>query len=1079
MKKNYPPAVVIAALLCTNLHAQNFSIIKDVNDSKDSYPANYGFSMDNSEHSFPNLNGVSYFASTDGVHGNELWRTDGTKNGTYMVKDINPTGSNGSFPSSLTTAGDVIFFVANDGVHGSELWKTDGTADGTVMVSDILPGTNGSFPNYLTAVNDLIFFIGFDEINGYEIWRSDGTEAGTFLTKDLCPGVNYQNPIYLTKIGNRLWFVLNSTYTAADGIYSSDGTAEGTVQIFSSQGCGQMVNIGKKVYFVNYDYNYGSELWVTDGVNSSLVKDIVPGAEGSLPGSLVNMNGILYFSAGGNPYYVGNGDRELWRSDGTYNGTYQVADIYAGPYNSSSPSLLTVLQNEIFFTATNESGFGLWKSDGSSNGTFLVKPFNNTNVAKLTAANNLLYFSAVTDANGQELWVSDGTNSNTRLVKDIFPGFPSATPSYLTPNKSRLIFSATGSSGTELWKSDGTEAGTALVKDVNRTTTSESYPYGFTALNNNALFYANTNATGSELWRTDGTKAGTQLVKDIYPGSQTSNNNSLVIFGSAGNALVMQGNTPTYGYELWKTDGTNAGTQMLKDLMPGAGSSNFVADQSDLSQFHSTGNKSYFVLSGNPNYGDINLWVTDGTEAGTYVVNSFLNASYLRDMKAVNNKLMLTAFSYYVPTQLVVTDGTSAGTIVINGVDPKPASFRAYKDSLVYFNSNDNNFWVSNGTNEGTHILRSGLAIDAVDFDIFPKRSAAINGNIAFVADDFVAGPELWISNGTTAGTKIVKDINAGAIGSYPNNFTQVNNTLFFTADDGIHGRELWKSDGTKKGTVLVKDILTGSAASQLSSLTNANGVLYFTVMDSLYNYVMWQSDGTEAGTHPIADNAFPGLSIGSFWPWLVLNNKMYMQGSTAALGSEPTQALLNNTAEASLQFTGSLAEKDALLKWQAINEKDVTIYNLQRSENGIDFTNIGKFGSRRLQVKNDYSYTDGNISESTAATVYYRLQQLNSNAEIISTKTVAIDLRNTITISVMPNPVINNFQVNLQLKNAQTALIKLSDAGGNVLLAEKRNMPTGSSVLSYKASNWPSGSYILNVTLQDGTQKELKIIKQ
>ena len=82
-----------------------------------------------------------------------------------------------------------------------ELWKTDGTAEGTVMVSDILPGTVGSFPNYLTAVNNLVFFIGFDDVNGYEIWRSDGTEAGTFLTKDLSPGLNYQNPIYLTKSG--------------------------------------------------------------------------------------------------------------------------------------------------------------------------------------------------------------------------------------------------------------------------------------------------------------------------------------------------------------------------------------------------------------------------------------------------------------------------------------------------------------------------------------------------------------------------------------------------------------------------------------------------------------------------------------------------------------------------------------------------------------------------------------------------------------------------------------------------------------------------------------------------------------
>ncbi|HNP23475.1 MAG TPA: T9SS type A sorting domain-containing protein [Panacibacter sp.] len=1078
MKKNYLLAG-LAALLCTTLHAQNISIIKDVNDAKDSYPSNSAFSINNRERTFPTLNNVTYFTSSDGVHGYELWRTDGTKNGTFMLKDINPNTGAGSFPSSLTLAGNIIFFVADDGQHGMELWKTDGTAEGTVMVSDILPGTVGSFPNYLTAVNNLVFFIGFDDVNGYEIWRSDGTEAGTFLTKDLSPGLNYQNPIYLTKIGNKLWFVLNSTYSAADGIYASDGTSEGTTQVFSSLGCGQMLGIGKKVFFVNYDYNYGSELWVTDGVTSNIVKDILPGTDGSLPGELVNMNGILYFSAGANPYYIGNGDRELYRSDGTYDGTYKVADIYAGPYNSSAPTYLTVVRNQVFFTATNELGFGLWKSDGTAEGTFLVKPFNNTSVTKLTAANNLLYFSAE-DANGQELWVSDGTNSNTKLVKDIFPGLGGSNPSYLTPNKNKVIFAATGTSGAELWKSDGTEAGTELVKDINRSTTSSSYPYGFAALNNNALFYANTNAYGQELWKTDGTNAGTVMVKDIYPGSQTSNQNSaLVLMAPAGNGLVLSAASPVFGNELWKTDGTSAGTQMLKDLTPGSAGSNFVIDQADVSQFHSSGNKCYFVLSNNPSYGDVNLWVTDGTEGGTHLINYFLNDSYLRDLTAVNNKLMFTGFSYYVPSQLMVTDGTAAGTITLNGIDPKAASFRSYKDSLVYFNSNDNNFWVSDGTNEGTHMLKSNFAVYAIDFDFFPQHSASLNGNLAFGADDFLAGTELWITNGTTAGTKLVKDINPGATGSYPNNFTLVNSTVFFTANDGSHGKELWKSDGTKKGTVLVKDISTGSASSQLGNLTNANGILYFTVTDALYNIVMWQSDGTEAGTHPVADNNFPALSIGSFWPWLVINNKMFLQASTAELGSEPTQALLNTAAAASLQFAGNMAGTDALLNWQAVNEKEVAGYTLQRSENGIDFTTIGKLSARKLQAYNNYSYTDRNIGESTASTVYYRLQQLAGDDAIISTKTVAVNLKNMITVNVLPNPVINNFQLNLQLKAAQKLLVKVNDAGGNTLLAETRNMQGGSSVLNYKASAWPAGSYILTVTLEDGTKKEVKIVKQ
>ena len=123
----------------------------------------------------------------------------------------------------------------------------------------------------------------------------------------------------------------------------------------------------RKYSFVNYDYNYGSELWVTDGVTSNIVKDILPGTDGSLPGELVNMNGILYFSAGANPYYIGNGDRELYRSDGTYDGTYKVADIYARPYNSSAPTYLTVVRNQ-FSPLPMNSVLALWKSDGTAEG---------------------------------------------------------------------------------------------------------------------------------------------------------------------------------------------------------------------------------------------------------------------------------------------------------------------------------------------------------------------------------------------------------------------------------------------------------------------------------------------------------------------------------------------------------------------------------------------------------------------------------------------------------------------------------------------------------------------------------------
>lgn len=67
-----------------------------------------------------------------------------------------------------------------------------------------------------------------------------------------------------------------------------------------------------------------------------------------------------------------------------------------------------------------------------------------------------------------------------------------------------------------------------------------------------------------------------------------------------------------------------------------------------------------------------------------------------------------------------------------------------------------------------------------------------------------------------------------GAGGSDPQNFTNVGGTIFFTATDAINGRELWKSDGTVAGTSLVKDIFVGVSNSNPTSLTNVNGRLFF-----------------------------------------------------------------------------------------------------------------------------------------------------------------------------------------------------------------------------------------------------------
>ena len=140
----------------------------------------------------------------------ELWRSDGTVDGTSLVRDIRlGPGGTDTLPSELTSAGGQVFFKADDGSHGEEIWRSDGTQEGTKLVRDINPRGSALDPlntNFLTAARGMLFFAARDGPHLEELWRSDGTRAGTKLVRDTNPGRDLSGASYLTRIRRTLLF---------------------------------------------------------------------------------------------------------------------------------------------------------------------------------------------------------------------------------------------------------------------------------------------------------------------------------------------------------------------------------------------------------------------------------------------------------------------------------------------------------------------------------------------------------------------------------------------------------------------------------------------------------------------------------------------------------------------------------------------------------------------------------------------------------------------------------------------------------------------------------------------------------
>jgi ELWxxDGT repeat protein len=788
------------------------------------------------------LAGIAYFSACAPTRGCGGWRSDGTQAGTVP---IGPFLSSGGAPRLYRAGNDRVYDLAYRN-GDQELWKVQG-ASAPARVK-VFSSAAGALSNLVVAGNQAFF------LQGRDLWTSDGTNAGTRRLRTF-----RALPLFgawIKPAAGRVYLLADADGVHGQQIWRSDGTPEGTLQMTDFSSSLSLENLDSKVVdavgdtlvFQARRNSDESTLWAVSPATAPAAVDLCASRckltfDSS---SLTEVGGRLLLVA-----QDGAHGGEPWITDGTPAGTALLADTC--PRSCSGGSGVVYPRTgsgAVFFQAAGT----LWVTDGTAAGT---RQYSDGGVAistdppQLVQLGDRVYFSAETadysspTYYGPELWTSDGQPGGTRLVTDVETAKGSSDPTLFTQLGDGVFFLAcTGEpfTGQELWRgpqvlTTGSGSDCVSTSSIQQLVRAGGHLFLWRNVQDNFK---------TTLWASDGTAAGTiQLTSH----NEDFSRGEIPLVPFQDKVYWVEGDSEV-PFEVWTSDGTVAGTRKAFDLPDATQEPIHIEATSDALYV--------FSYSVHPSQAGFQVWRKDGTTASPQKVWSSGLRLAFGGLHASGSTLLLFLMDNDNAYELWKVDGS--GGVHLRDFLGRSRQMVSYKGASYFFNqrtslSDDFGLWRTDGTAAGTtlvyHFPYPG-DVEPGNTEVYAPTVLA--DRLYFAVDDGVHGPELWSSDGTSAGTALVKDLFPGPTGSSPAELTASSGRLFFSADDGVHGFELFQSDGTAAGTRLVEDLSPETGSSYPTGMTAAGNRLYFAADDGIHGIEPWSYplDGP-AGCQPTA----------------------------------------------------------------------------------------------------------------------------------------------------------------------------------------------------------------------------------